>query len=131
MTLPTDNDARDTLLNPYYAVILSDHLFGNEPTGIKEDWVAANAGLIKDLGAQTWLVNLLAALAFKPERELTEKIDPSKIVVVSEKLRGKHEPITKPEDWVAANVKLIAELGAENWLWGFLEVLETGGLRAA
>jgi hypothetical protein len=51
------------LMNPYYAITLYPGLFGEHPPMVTEDqWVAANTGLIGELGAEAYLRRLLAVL---------------------------------------------------------------------
>lgn len=38
-----------------------------------------------------------------------------------------HEPLVSEEQWIAANVQSIKELGAEEWLKTLLAVLKSGG----
>ncbi len=40
-------------------------------------------------------------------------------------LTSEHEPMVSKEEWIAANIKLMDELGKEEWLRQLLEVLES------
>lgn len=130
MKSQAENDVRDTIINPYYAVTLADYLFEAKKTAlVKEDWVLANTKLIKEMGSSNWLKQLLVTLTTEPSENLTHMVmSPRQAVTLSERLAGKHDPTIDTASWIKANVKLIDELGAEQWLWQLLKVLETGGV---
>ncbi len=126
----TDNtsDAKSLIINPFYTVALASHVFKKHTEGPKEDWVAANAHLIEDMGAKVWLDELLDVLSLsRAKYDGHDIINPTLTINISDRLQGEHPPLVKREEWIAANVKLIEELGATAWLWLLLEVLETGG----
>jgi len=51
------------LVNPVYAIeIDEDLLFEHEPLVTEDQWVGANIELIKQVGAETWLRELLSVL---------------------------------------------------------------------
>lgn len=129
MESSAEDNVKDTLINPFYAVVLADYLFESQETEIaKEDWVLTNVKLMKEMGPADWLEQLLALLSTEPLGSPTNAmINPRKAVTLSEGLLGEHKPSMDVADWVAANVKLTKELGAEEWLWRLLHVLETGG----
>ena len=61
------------------------------------------------------------------EQETTEMfINPYYAINISPSLMDKHEPLTTKENWVKANMKLMDELGKEEWLKQLLSVLEDG-----
>ena len=53
-------------------------------------------------------------------------INPYYAVNFSSNLADRHEPMTTKENWVKANLKLMGEMGNEEWLNRLLRVLETG-----
>lgn len=60
------NDLREMLANPYYAVVISKALSEeHEPLVSEEDWVKANAKLIEEIGSEEWLQRLLDTLSAK------------------------------------------------------------------
>ena len=124
-----EDDTKSMFANPYYAVSFADYLFKTQDTALaKEDWVLANTKLINKIGAEDWLTELLACLTTEPSDNPTHMvINPCQAVVFSNRLQGEHEAMVDTKTWLAANVKLIKELGTEAWLWQLLEVLETGG----
>ncbi len=59
----TENEARQMLVNPFYAIEIAPILAEPHAPTISEDqWVAANANLIRELGAEAWLRELLGVL---------------------------------------------------------------------
>ena len=57
-------------------------------------------------------------------------VNPYYAINFSPNLAGKHEPITTKELWVKANLKLMDQLGREEWLKQLLNVLESGEPRS-
>lgn len=54
---------RDTLISPYKGIIFSPRLQGeHEPIIDRQQWIQANAKLMKELGAEAWLWQLLDVL---------------------------------------------------------------------
>ena len=51
--------------------------------------------------------------------------NPYYAINISPSLMDKHEPLTTKENWVKANMKLMSELGQEEWLNRLLIVLES------
>ncbi len=124
----SEDSVRDSLINPYHVVNFAEHLFSDKGTTVaKEDWVSANVGLIQEMGASDWLKGLLVCLTVEPTDDPAQMVtSPRQAVVFSERLRGEHEPMVDTPMWIVANEKLIGELGAEEWLWWLLAILETG-----
>jgi len=127
---PTEDNVRDSIINPYYSVSFAEYLFNDQELEVaKEDWVLKNSQLITEMGNTDWLEQLLLSLSTEPLDNPTYWfICPRKTVTFSDRLRGEHEPTVDIAVWVAANVKLMEELGNEKWLWQLLDVLETGGV---
>ena len=129
MSQPDEEDAKNILINPFYAVSFADYLFKPHGTGLaKEDWVLANTKLIKEEGSTDWLKQLLVNLTTEPTENLKHMVmNPQQVVIFSERLYGVHEPIVDADTWLEANKKLMDKLGFEEWLYQLLNVLETGG----
>ena len=125
----TENEAGEMFANPFYAIVLQDYLFeAHELEGAKEDWVLKNTEMVKEMSANDWLEQLLTALSTKPQDSPTYTlINPYKAIRFSKRLQEDHEPIIAKEMWISANVKMMEEVGAGEWLWKLLNVLETGG----
>jgi hypothetical protein len=127
MESSAEDTVRNSLINPYYAISFADYLFDAEkPEMAKEDWVLANGKLLEEKDVADWLEQLLVSLSMEP-LDKPVIISPAEVVVVSKRLHGEHDPVIDSAEWIAANVKLMKELGTEAWLWRFLEVLENGG----
>lgn len=128
MSTDKASDDKSTITNPFYTVTFASHIFKKHTEGPKEDWVLLNAHLIKELGAKTWLGELLDVLSqSRAKYDGHDAINPTVVINVSDRLQGKHEPLVTREQWVQANAHLIDEIGAEAWLWRLIEALETGG----
>ncbi len=128
MDLSAD-DVPAMLTNPFYAVTFAAHVFKKHGNlGSKEDWVAANAHTMKDIGSKTWLDEFLDFISLsRTKYDGHDILNPTLVVNISDRLEGDHEPLVTRELWIQTNVKMIDEIGAEAWLWQLLEVLETGG----
>jgi hypothetical protein len=121
-------EATNIIVNPYYAVTLSDDLFvPHEARESQEDWVSRNIELIQENGVSEWLHQLLNTLSVYSGPVTHELISPYKAIVLSNNLRGEHAPLMSREKWVEANKNVIAEVGEGQWLWLLLETLVTGG----
>jgi hypothetical protein len=58
-----ENDVKDMLINPFYAINFSPDLAAkHEPLVSEPQWIQANIKLIDEIGAQEWLEHLLAVL---------------------------------------------------------------------
>lgn len=124
----TEPDVEGMLTNPFYAVTFASHLFKKHSNlGSKEDWVAANAYIMKDIGAKVWLGELLDVLSqSRAEYDGHDIINPATTINIPDRLKGDHEPLITRELWINANEKLVKEIGVETWLWRLLDMLETG-----
>ena len=60
------NALKDTLVNPYYAIVIDSMLSEDHELLVsEEDWIKANAKLIDEIGAEEWLHRLLDTLRTK------------------------------------------------------------------
>jgi len=60
---PSADDLTDMVVNPFYAVTISRDLAAEHaPMVTREEWIEANANLIRELGAEAWLDRLLGIL---------------------------------------------------------------------
>lgn len=114
-----------TISNPFYAVSLADYLFASpNPKVSKEDWVLLNANLIEDIGENTWLNEFLDAISQSHEEyDGHDIINPTLTVPLSVRLQGAHQPLIERHEWIAANSKLMKEMGIAKWLEQLLSVL--------
>jgi hypothetical protein len=53
-------------------------------------------------------------------------INPFYALNISPALSEKHEPMVSKETWVKSNVRLMDQMGKEEWLNRLLRILETG-----
>jgi hypothetical protein len=59
----TPGDITGMIANPFYAINIDEGLaMPHEPMISEDDWIKANANLIKELGAEPYLRNLLSVL---------------------------------------------------------------------
>jgi hypothetical protein len=59
----TPGDLASMVANPFYAINIDDGLtLPHEPLISEDDWIKANVSLIKELGPETYLRNLLSIL---------------------------------------------------------------------
>lgn len=127
MNSDQENELSRQLINPFNATVLAQHLFDGKIASTKEDWVVLNAKLMEDMGVIVWLRQFLEAVTLpKAEYDGHDIINPTLAVIISDSLKGEHEPLVTRDQWVDANIKLVGELGIANWLWRLLEVLEIG-----
>lgn len=119
----SEDSVKDALINPYIALIFDDSLFAeHEPILIKEDWVLENTKLIGKIGVAEWIEQFIITLS---TGEAIEQISPILTTRISERLKGDHELLLDIDSWALANVKLVHEIGTEEWLWRLLGVLES------
>jgi hypothetical protein len=122
-----ETNLRDTLINPYYAIVFADSVFKEQKPAIaKEDWVLTNTKLLEE-DTPGWLEQLLLSLSEKSSNRTFRITNPQNVILISQRLSGEHEPLVTASAWKDANIKLLKELGMEEWLWRLLGVLETGG----
>ena len=123
------NDASAMIANPFYAVTFASHVFKKHRNlGSKEDWIAANAYTMNDIGPQIWIEEFLDLMTqSRAKYDGHDILNPMLVVNVSDRLEGEHETLVTRDLWIQANEKMIKEMGPEKWLWQLLEVLETGG----
>lgn len=59
----SQEDVKDTLINPAYAVSISPDLAGKHEAIVpKQRWIEANTRLIEEIGVEDWLRRLLVVL---------------------------------------------------------------------
>ena len=126
----TDNEKATAklLINPFSTVTANNEVFAqHKPASAKEDWVLLNADLIKSIGTSVWLNNLLDVLSLSPTAyDGHDIVNPALAITIPKRLHTKQPHSIERSEWISANTKLITEIGAAEWLWLLLEVLETG-----
>jgi hypothetical protein len=59
----TPGDVASMIANPFYAITIDEGLtLPHEPMISEDDWIKANVDLIKELGPEAYLRNLLSVL---------------------------------------------------------------------
>ena len=117
---------KDLFINPVTATSIAEYFFNeHEPQITNEDWVNSNSLLIHDRGAEFWLSELLNAFTAPLVESKSNPVSPYGTITISQSLKDL-APYIDREDWLAANVKLIGEIGGSEWLWRLLNILETG-----
>jgi len=119
----TEDSLRRIIINPFYAITVAPQLTEeHEPAMDEAEWVRTNATLIGEIGAASWLRQLLDMLesnAGAPQGP----INPSQAVNIDPLFAIEHPPLIEREMWVDANVMHIRDMGAEGWLQQLLDVL--------
>lgn len=112
-------------IDPFSAITVAQQLtIEHEPAMSTDEWIRANGALIRDLGSEAWLTQLLYAL--EGNKSTDDLIHPYNVVNIDPRFAVKHDPIISKGLWIGANSNLITrELGVERWLTQFLDVLES------
>jgi hypothetical protein len=119
----TEKDIEMILVSPFSSITVAPVLTEeHEPPLSTEAWIEINTKLIHSLGAESWLTRLLSILEGKEDRE--EQMSPYNVINIDPRFAFEHAPIVPCEIWIEANAKLIPQLGAEQWLRTFLDILE-------
>ncbi len=119
----TEDNLQRIIINPFYAITVAPQLIEEHESPMsKAEWVQANASLMREMGTERWLRQLLDVLEGKagaPE----EPINPSQAVNIDPLFAAGHPPLIERDMWVDVNVKQIRNMGAEGWLGQLLDVL--------
>ena len=119
----TEDSLRRIIINPFYAITVASQLTEeHEPSMDETEWVRTNATLIGEMGAASWLRQLLAMLESKAGAP-QGPINPFQAVNIEPLFAAEHPPLIEREMWVDANVMHIRDMGAEGWLRQLLDVL--------
>ena len=122
----SQDDMKDLFINPVTTTSIADYFFKeHEPQLTKVDWVNSNSLLIHDKGAEFWLNGLLNTFTAPLVESQTNSVSPYGTITISQSLKDL-APYVDKKDWLAANVKLIGEIGGSDWLMRLLNILETG-----
>ena len=119
----TEDSLQRIIINPFYAITVAPQLTeGHEPSMGEAAWVQANASLMREVGSERWLRQLLDVLEGKVGAA-EEPINPCQAVNIDPIFAAEHPPLIEREMWVDVNVKQIHNMGAEGWLRRLLDVL--------
>jgi hypothetical protein len=120
----TEDNLQRIIINPFYAVTVAPQLtVEHEPPMGEAEWVQANASLIREMGSERWLRQLLDVLEGKVGAP-DEPVNPSKAISIDPMFAAVHPPLIGRDMWVDVNVKHIRNMGAEGWLRQLLDVLD-------
>jgi len=119
----TEDSLRRIIINPFYAITVAPQLTEEHTPAMDEpEWVRTNATLIGEMGAASWLGQLLDMLENKDSVK-QGPINPFQAVNIDPLFATRHPPLIEREMWVDANVMHIRDMGSEGWLRQLLDVL--------
>ena len=119
----TEDSLQRIFINPFYAITVAPQLTQeHEPPMGEAEWVQANASLMREMGSERWLRQLLDVLEGKVGA-LDQPVDPSRAVNIDPVFAAEHPPLIERDMWVDVNVMQIRNMGAEGWLRQLLDVL--------
>ena len=119
----TEDNLQRIIINPYYAITVALQLTEeHEPAMSEAEWVQANASLMREMGSERWLRQLLDMLEGKVGAA-EGPIDPSQAINVDPVFAAEHPPLIERDVWVDVNVMQIRNMGAQGWLRRLLDVL--------
>jgi hypothetical protein len=119
----TEDNLQRIIINPFYAITVAPQLTQeHEPSMGEAEWVRANASLMREMGSERWLRQLLEVLEGKVGAP-DQPINPSQAVNIDPMFAAEHPPLIERDMWVDVNVKHIRNMEAEGWLRQLLDVL--------
>jgi hypothetical protein len=120
----TEDSLQRIIINPFYAITVAPQLTQeHEPSMGEAEWVQANAPLMREMGSERWLRQLLDVLEGKVGAA-EGPINPSQAVNIDPVFAAEHPPLIERDMWVEVNVMQIRNMGAEGWLRQLLDVLD-------
>jgi hypothetical protein len=119
----TEDNLQRIIINPFYAITVAPQLTQeHEPSMCEAEWVQANASLMREMGSERWLRQLLDVLEGKVGAP-DQPVNPYQAVNIDPVFAAEHPPLIEREMWVDVNVMQIRNVGAEGWLRQLLDVL--------
>ncbi len=119
----TEDNLQRIIINPFYAITVAPQLTQeHEPPMGEAEWVQANASLMREMGSERWLRQLLDVLEDKVGAA-EGPINPFQAVNIDPVFAAEHPPLIERDMWVDVNVMQIRNMGAEGWLRQLLDVL--------
>ena len=119
----TEDTMQRIIINPFYAITVALQLTQeHEPPMGEAEWVQANASLMREMGSEWWLRQLLDVLEDKVDTA-EGPINPFQAVTIDPVFAAGHPPLIERDMWVDVNVMQIRNMGAEGWLRQLLDVL--------
>ncbi len=119
----TEDNLQRIIINPFYAITVALQLTEeHEPPMGEAEWVQANASLMREMGSERWLRQLLDVLQGKLGAA-EGPINPSQAVNIDPVFAAEHPPLIEREMWIDVNIMQIRNMGAQGWLRQLLDVL--------
>jgi hypothetical protein len=119
----TEKDIEMILVDPFSAIMIASALTKeHEPPLPTDAWIKVNTNLIGSMGAESWLTQMLSILEGNEDGD--EQMNPYNVINIDPRFAVDHPPILPRDTWIGANAKLIPQLGVEQWLKTFLDILE-------
>ncbi len=120
----TEDNLQRIMINPFYAITVSSPLTAeHRPPMSEEEWVQVNALLIRDMGAETWLGQLIDELEGKVT-PADERVNPYQAIEIDPLFATEHPPILERAMWIEVNAMQIRSMGVQGWLKQLLDVLD-------
>ena len=118
-----EDDLKRIFINPFSSLLVASALVEEHELLVStEEWINANNRLIESLGTETWLQQVVTALEGK--EVLDERVNPYRAINIDPRFAEEHAFIIPRDEWLWANAKLIPQVGVEEWLSMFLDILE-------
>ncbi len=119
----TEDNLQRIIINPFYAITVAPQLTAeHDPPMSEAGWIQANASLIREVGTERWLKQLLDALEDKAVNP-DEPINPFHAVNIDPMFAAEHPPLIGRDMWVDVNAIQVRNMGTEGWLRQLLDVL--------
>jgi hypothetical protein len=119
----TEDNLQRILINPFYALTVAPQLTAeHDPSMSEAAWIQANASLIREVGAERWLKQLLDVLEEKAVNS-DEPMNPFHAVNIDPLFAAEHPPLIERDMWVDVNAMQVRNIGTEGWLRQLLDVL--------
>jgi hypothetical protein len=119
----TEGNVQRIIINPFYAITVASQLTEeHEPLMGEAEWVAANASLMGEIGAERWLRQLLDVLEGKSEAP-DGLVNPYRAVNIDPLFATAHPALIERDVWIDVNVMQLRNMGLETWLRQLLDVL--------
>ncbi len=119
----TEDNLQRIIINPFYAITVATQLTQeHEPPMGEAEWVQANASLMREMGSERWLRQLLDVLEGKVGAP-DQPINPSQAVNIDPVFAVEHPPLIERDMWIDVNVMQLRNMGVEGWLRQLLDVL--------
>jgi len=119
----TEDNLQRIIINPFYAITVAPQLTAeHDPPMSEAEWIQANASLIREVGTERWLKQLLDVLEDKAVNP-DEPINPFHAVNIDPMFAAEHPPLIERDMWVDVNAIQVRNMGTVGWLRQLLDVL--------